>query len=158
MVLAISVTPWVVLPDSLIMYQFTSESRSVLWREGELWISSKIAIASGLLYFPRSKAAYVFRSEYPLFNNGFTKSQTFSLSARYIDIAARRLIGESPGAPAGRGYGGPLRSLAVLQYFTRQGGVPAERLNVSASGAPAPSRMRNEPVIRISLLARDVTQ
>jgi len=72
-------------------------------------------------------------------------------------VPCKVIIGEvRPGAAADDV--GLARSWTVLQFFTDRGGLPAGRFRLAATNASPSQSFRNEPVMQISLLARDVTQ
>ena len=50
------------------------------------------------------------------------------------------------------------KSLVVLQFFTDHQKIPADRLSLSVSDFSVPHRFQSEGVVRIVLLARDITQ
>ena len=51
-----------------------------------------------------------------------------------------------------------LRSCAIIRFLTKEQGLQEERFRITVSGQSPPKRYRNAPVVRITLLARDITQ
>ena len=51
-----------------------------------------------------------------------------------------------------------LRSCAIIRFLTKEQGLQEERFRISVPAQSPPQRYRNEPVMQITLLARDITQ
>lgn len=54
--------------------------------------------------------------------------------------------------------GGSERALAVVEFFTQDKKLPAERFRISAVAAPTDERFRHEQVVTVTLMMRDIVE